>query len=253
MEVLSPPRKKPVSGDYWFIHGTSKKDQFILAFGTARTTPIRVNGHSVKSPNFGVVFWGVVDGEKKLAIDKAFPLEFPPKEPFKFDKKNKGYHFEFQDTKLTFADSYDKSLEASIYTNRISNKYLKVHGTLFGKRFKGRSYVQKVEVNTPLLSWDWLRFHGEKNIGTMFHIKGKPTLEFNGKKYKVDIEARDGMIKLTSSDVELLAMPYATHKIIIKEVTTLVYDEFFVHITGHVGRTEIDEFGMTEEARGIVF
>ena len=251
MEVLSPPRTRPLSGDYWFIHATDKKNQFILAFGTARRD-IHVNGKSVKHPNYGVVFWGYLNGKKTVKIDDAFPLDFPPTKPFVFKQTKYGYLFEYQDTRLRFLESYAPDLEDKIVTNHIKNEYLVVKGKLFGKKFDGKSYVQKVEVNTPLKSWDWLRFQGE-SVGTMFRVLKKPVLFVGKKKYKVKITASDGRIKLKSDEVDLEAVPYAHHRILIRGLTMFRYDEFFVEVKGRVGNKEIHEFGMSEEARGIVF
>ncbi|MBR9680315.1 MAG: hypothetical protein GOU98_00650 [Candidatus Altiarchaeota archaeon] len=251
MEVLSPPRKKRLSGDYWFIHGNDKKNQFIFTFGTARRN-IHVNGKSAQDPNYAALFWGYYDGEKIIKFEDSFPLDFPPTEPFVFKKTKAGYLFEYQDTRLRFLESYAPSVDGKILTNHIKNEYLVVKGKLFGKKFNGKSYVQKVEVNTPLKSWDWLRFQGE-TVGTMFHILKKPTLFFNKKSYKVNITASDGHIKLKSNEVDLEAVPYAHHRVLIRGLTVFKYDEFFVEVKGTIGKKEIHEFGMSEEARGIVF
>ncbi|MBR9689486.1 MAG: hypothetical protein GOV01_01135 [Candidatus Altiarchaeota archaeon] len=253
MKIMSGPNLFPQLKNYWFIYGTEGKKQFVFMWGTVRGF-LKINDKQVQSPDYFVVFWGYDPKKGKIVkIDDLMNLSFPPKEPFEFKFEDGKYFLNHEDTELVFGKDYAPPLVDGIWKIvKWKNEYKVVSGKLFGKKFLGKAYVQKVEARAPFTPWNWLRFQG-KNIGDLFQIIPKKSqLIFNGVKYPVEVSAKDGFLHLTSDKVDLKTTPYEDYTVNFSGIGKFRYTEFLVEVKGVVDGTIVEEYGMVEEARGIV-
>lgn len=255
MEILSPPNLIPTVKNYWFFYGNDGPFQFVFAYGTT-VNFMRGKGLTGTYPNYGVLFWGHHPKEGKMVrLETSAKVPFPPESGlFSLTEQDGALVLEHADSRLEFGGEYAPGAEGIfLRSSRFNNQFRETKGKLFGKRFKGKGYIQKVEVMSPFSSWDWLRFHG-KSWGEGYQISRirKPTLYFNGETYPVDMEAVDGVQKFTGDGVDLRTEPYADYSVIFRGLGRFRYTEFFVKVEGKVDGQRVSDYGMVEEARGFI-
>lgn len=254
MEILSPPTLVPIFKNYWFIYGNEGPKQFFFMFGTAMFPFLKCNGYSGNYPNYAVVFWGYDPKEgKTVKLDTSMHLKFPFEEPFRFVKDNGNFLLQYDDTDLTFGKDYKDPYTGTFGGfARMNNEYREVKGKLFGKKFNGRSYFQKVESWAPFFpSWDWMRFHG-KGVCDLFNVHGlfKTVLHFNKEDFPVKVDSDDGALQVYSDDVDLRTEPYEDHLVTFKWLLPkFKYKQHLVKVEGKIGKTKVKDYGLVEEAR----
>ncbi|MBR9681911.1 MAG: hypothetical protein GOV00_03895 [Candidatus Altiarchaeota archaeon] len=253
MEMMNKPNLLPHVKNYWFIYGNEGPRQFLFMWGTQKGI-LKVNGHKVSYPDYFVVFWGYDPKEGKLVkIDQPMKLDFPPKGPFDFKFSDNKYFLKYGDTNLIFDKFYAEDDNDGVWKlAKWHNEYRHFSGKLFGKSISGKAYVQKVEAKSPFSSWNWLRFQG-KDVGTLFQLLPKKTsLKFNGVIYPVKVSSDNGKLHLQSDKVDLKTTPYETFTVNFSGLGKFRYTEFLVEIEGTVDGKKVHEFGLVEEARGLI-
>ncbi len=252
VELLEPPRRRPLAADCWYVHGCSREHQFILCFGTARR-PGSFNGRSVRHPRYGVLLWGAIGQEKFVSIEESLKPGFPPASPFTFDRYRSGYVLRHGRTELVFSREFQPAAEGRVLTTRLRSEYREVRGKLEGHGFRGRALLQRARVNGPLASWDRLRFSG-RHEGGFFRLPRQERVELllDGQAYGVSLRAFDGHHFLFSDEVRLRATPYARHHILLRGLGKLHCAQYLVRVEGKVGGKTIKALGTSELARGFV-
>lgn len=255
MDILSPPNRFPTVKNYWFFHGNDGPFQFVLAFGTT-VNYMQGKGLTGTYPNYGVLLWGHHPKLGKVVkMETSTKLSFPfESDLFSLKQEGNNFVFEHDDTSLVFGDQYAQGFDGHfLKSSRFNNQFRETKGKVFGKKFKGRSYIQKVEVASPFSSWDWLRFHS-KHRGEgyqIMHVK-KPVLYFNETKYPISITNKDGVMNLSGEEVDLQTEPYSDYTVVFKGLGRFRYTEFLVKINGKVNGQKVKDYGIVEEARGFI-
>lgn len=254
MEILSPPNLKPSIKNYWFMYGTEGAKQFFFMFGTAKMPLLKCNGNSGAYPDYAVVFWGYDPKHgKTVKMDTSMKLKFPFRKPFLYKQEGKNFVFEYDDTSLKFGKEYMPNARSRFKSFAdINTEYRETKGKLFGRRFNGRAYFQKVETWAPFFpSWDWFRFHN-KHVFDVFNVPGihKPVASFDGKQFPVRVEADSGKLRVFSGELDLRTEPYEGYTVDFKWLLPrFMYRQHLVKVEGKVGKTKVSDYGMVEEAR----
>ncbi len=299
----------PTGKEYWFMKfvSTKPKDkrQLLVMFGDSSGT-LKINQKKIscregkKRKNGYVTAWDY-DDKKDLILEGGGSISINPNKIIASDKQNKvNYNGSFPDyflklskknkeianLKMTKPKNNSNSFEfnnqfKSFAGFALINLYFDFTGRLNGKKFSGKSFVQKVVVVGPFVPWYWGRivfsngsiltyFEPRIEISILNHKLSSVLTFYDNTKDKQYI-FKDLNIKrfgeknprwIITADkgkVFISLKSYSSHKFIFEKISSFTYKEYLSEVTDiFIEDCDIDTsklgsgFGLVEDARGYV-
>lgn len=304
----------PYGKEYWFAIFTSLDGknpmQLVSAFGRRNSRKsviddVEVNGLNPVSGslNTGSFVW-CYDGKKKIAVPTVESKTTPgdrcivsegsglkidisgtvPEYRVKIDSDKINCDFKLIKPSTGYDEEVLNELKMGL-NYQVYNLYYNFEGTLNGKQYAGRCYLQKVILSTPLVPWNWSRlvfkdgsffvffkpYIGSKDIHYPFRNKG---LFYSAEHdrlfwiYNIDVkcDSRQTTWKFLSDgedySLRISVKAYAYHRFSFKHGGTFNYNEFLVNARkfefthGSDVKVSLKKMGpgagMVEDATGIL-
>ncbi len=170
----------PSSKEYWFAiftaTGTKKPMQLIASFGRRNFRKSVVDNVEISGNNPGAFVW-CFDGRKKLVVPTVKTVNTitdhsitsagdgisvdisgtVPHYRVKVDSEAIKCDFNVRKPSTGYDEEVLNELKMGL-NYQVYNLYYDFDGTLNGKEYSGRCYLQKVILSTPLVPWYWSRF-----------------------------------------------------------------------------------------------
>jgi len=299
----------PMGKEYWFLHFSSPKSdsQVILTLGRSKE-PVEVNKTALASiegaGKAGVpcaaVCWlyrnkkrvlfdslavvrvergkggsrlEAMGGKASVLVSGIYPdfdISFREGKAEVFSARatlpRQGLPFEF--VKLL-----DNPLAPGL-SSAMVNYYFDFSGTLLGRPFSGRAYLQKVVAIMPLAPWNWVRvdfangdcidFFAGKPFGDApaIHFADKAYFEHNGERMPINgklslsswLEGEERVWLLEGQGIFLSMRSYSLQPFAMRSKTTFRYDEYLVRATDFSFSSGGRRFSLSSlgQGRGIV-
>ncbi|MBW6451618.1 MAG: hypothetical protein K0B02_02715 [DPANN group archaeon] len=302
----------PTGKEYWFLKFVStKKDdnrQLILMFGEGAET-IKINKQQIdqntnqdnKQDKNGYMTVWYYDSNKKLIFDEKCTISIDKNNIKTTNKQNHiNYNGKFPkyslditknnkticNLKIKIPEKTTNSFEfyhnfKSLLGFALINIYLDFDGTLNGKNFKGKAYIQKVIVIGPFIPWRWGRIVFSNGSILTYYV---PTIDIMKLSYKLDsiLEFYDNTTnkKYSYQDIKIKKIghinprwiitadndnffvsikTYSSHKFGFKKIGSFTYIEYLSKVTDiFIENSKIDTtklgsgLGLTEDATGYI-
>jgi len=299
----------PTGKEYWFMKFVSTehrdKRQFLAMFGDG-SGRMKINKKEIiskkdkKRRNGYMTAWSydnrkylILDGESSISIKPndilasnkqdriSYSGEFP-NYSFNLFKENK----EIASFKITKPKNNSNSFEFSNNFRSFAgfaliNLYFDFVGTLNGKEFKGKCYVQKVIVIGPFVPWYWGRIvFSNGSILTYF----EPRIEISILNHKISSEFKfydntidkqytfkdltinkfgktnpRWIITANKGKVFVSLRSYSSHKFVFEKIGKFTYIEYLSEVTDifaegcDINTSKLGSgFGLVEDAKGYV-
>ena len=300
----------PTGKEYWFMKfvSTQQEDerQLLVMFGIG-VEAMKINKKEEKgnkdekgNKNGHMTAW-CYDNKKHLVLDERCSISITPNNILISDKGNeinyKGnfpkYHLklfkknkEIANLKITKPENNSNSFEFGIYFKlfagfALTNLYFDFSGTLKGKKFNGKCYVQKVVLIGPFVPWFWgrivfsngsiLNYYEPRIELSRFNYKLNSLFEFYDnkadKKYifndlnvmKFGKKNLRWIITANKGKFFVCLKSYCSHTFEFEKIGHFTYVEYLTKVTDiFIEESNIDTsklgsgFGLVEDARGYV-
>ena len=299
----------PAGKEYWFMKfvSTESKDkrQLLAMFGDS-SEPMKINkkkingGKEEGKRNGYMTAWShndkkdlILDGESSISIETNNILASNRQDGINYSGKFPNYFFnlfkeskEIANFKITKPKNNSNSFEFGSHFKSFAgfaliNLYFDFTGTLNGKEFAGKCYVQKVIVIGPFIPWYWGRIvFSNGSILTYF----EPRIEISMLNHKISSELKfydntkdktytfQGLtvnkfgkinprwiITANKEKIFVSLKSYSSHKFIFEKIGRFTYIEYLSEVTDismgvcDINTSELGSgFGLTEDAKGYV-